>query len=139
MFDTKNPDKNYFKIGQVAANAQLPIHVLRFWETEFARIKAIRKQFPGSRERNMVALSSVFSEEFVYLAWSPKDTLKDIIEKVKTEMEKRLNCPEEKVPFQLTPVREELKKIIESTGGEKESEVQNSDEKKLVKRRFKRK
>jgi len=36
------PDKLYFKIGEVADLLDLPTHVLRFWETEFRRIKPKR-------------------------------------------------------------------------------------------------
>lgn len=36
------PDKLYFKIGEVSKLADLPTHVLRFWETEFGRIKPKR-------------------------------------------------------------------------------------------------
>jgi len=32
------PDKLYFKIGEVSSIVGLPAYVLRFWETEFARI-----------------------------------------------------------------------------------------------------
>ena len=36
------PDKLYFKIGEVAEIANVPTYVLRFWETEFGRIKPKR-------------------------------------------------------------------------------------------------
>ena len=36
------PDKLYFKIGEVSELLGLPTHVLRFWETEFKRIKPKR-------------------------------------------------------------------------------------------------
>jgi len=36
------PDKLYFKIGEVSKLLGLPTHVLRFWETEFKRIKPKR-------------------------------------------------------------------------------------------------
>ncbi|MEE8541830.1 MAG: MerR family transcriptional regulator [Desulfobacterales bacterium] len=36
------PDKLYFKIGEVAEIAKVPTYVLRFWETEFARLKPKR-------------------------------------------------------------------------------------------------
>ena len=36
------PDKLYFKIGEVSEHLGLPTHVLRFWETEFKRIKPKR-------------------------------------------------------------------------------------------------
>ena len=36
------PDKLYFKIGEVSKIAGLPSHVLRFWESEFNKIKPRR-------------------------------------------------------------------------------------------------
>ncbi|HUV50533.1 MAG TPA: MerR family transcriptional regulator [Anaerolineae bacterium] len=36
------PDKLYFKIGEVGELAELPTSVLRFWETEFTKIKPKR-------------------------------------------------------------------------------------------------
>ena len=36
------PDKLYFKIGEVSDLLELPTHVLRFWETEFKKIKPKR-------------------------------------------------------------------------------------------------
>ena len=36
------PDKLYFKIGEVGKLAQVPTHVLRYWETEFKNIKPKR-------------------------------------------------------------------------------------------------
>lgn len=53
----KIPDKLYFKIGEVADLAGVPSYVLRFWETEFSRIKPKRTS-SGQRlyRRNDVAL-----------------------------------------------------------------------------------
>jgi len=39
---TKIPDKLYFKIGEVAKMAEVPTHVLRYWESEFTEIKPKR-------------------------------------------------------------------------------------------------
>ena len=36
------PDKLYFRIGEVSKIAGLPTHVLRFWESEFPRIRPKR-------------------------------------------------------------------------------------------------
>ncbi len=38
------PDKLYFKIGEVSEIAGVPSYVLRFWETEFKRIKPMRTE-----------------------------------------------------------------------------------------------
>jgi DNA-binding transcriptional MerR regulator len=36
------PDKLYFRIGEVSKITGLPTHVLRFWESEFPRIRPKR-------------------------------------------------------------------------------------------------
>jgi len=42
------PDKFYFKIGEVSRLTGLPSHVLRFWESEFSRIRP-RRTTTGQR------------------------------------------------------------------------------------------
>jgi DNA-binding transcriptional MerR regulator len=42
------PDKLYFKIGEVAKIADVPTHVLRYWESEFP---AIRPKRTKSKQR----------------------------------------------------------------------------------------
>ena len=44
----KIPDKLYFKIGEVSKISGLPSHVLRFWESEFKKIKP-RRTSAGQR------------------------------------------------------------------------------------------
>jgi DNA-binding transcriptional MerR regulator len=48
-YQIKIPDKLYFKIGEVSRIAGLPTHVLRFWESEF---KKIRPKRTGSGQRS---------------------------------------------------------------------------------------
>ena len=47
-YQTVIPDKLYFKIGEVGKIAGLPSHVLRFWESEFKKIKP-RRTASGQR------------------------------------------------------------------------------------------
>ncbi len=42
MMKTTIPDKLYFKIGEVAKMADVPTHVLRYWESEFSGISPKR-------------------------------------------------------------------------------------------------
>ncbi|WP_136806829.1 MerR family transcriptional regulator [Desulfosediminicola flagellatus] len=42
------PDKLYFKIGEVGKLAEVPTHVLRYWETEF---KGIQPKRASSNQR----------------------------------------------------------------------------------------
>jgi DNA-binding transcriptional MerR regulator len=37
--DPRIPEKEYFRIGEVAEIAQVEPYVLRFWETEFAKLR----------------------------------------------------------------------------------------------------
>ena len=37
--DPRIPDKQYFRIGEVAEIADVETHVLRFWETEFRTLR----------------------------------------------------------------------------------------------------
>jgi DNA-binding transcriptional MerR regulator len=46
--DIEIPDKLYFKIGEVAKMAEVPTHVLRYWESEFS---GIRPKRASSRQR----------------------------------------------------------------------------------------
>jgi len=48
LHQIKIPDKLYFKIGEVSKISGLPSHVLRFWESEFKRIKP-RRTASGQR------------------------------------------------------------------------------------------
>lgn len=42
------PDKLYFKIGEVSVIAEVPTHVLRFWESQFPKI-APKRTASGQR------------------------------------------------------------------------------------------
>ncbi|MGB3210178.1 MAG: MerR family transcriptional regulator [Desulforhopalus sp.] len=42
MMKATIPDKLYFKIGEVAKMADVPTHVLRYWESEFSGISPKR-------------------------------------------------------------------------------------------------
>jgi len=42
--DTKLPDKQYMKIGEVSRFTSLNSSVLRFWETEFTQLRPIKSR-----------------------------------------------------------------------------------------------
>ena len=46
--DPRIPDKQYFRIGEVAEIAEVEPYVLRFWETEFSNLKP-QKSKSGQR------------------------------------------------------------------------------------------
>lgn len=66
------PDKLYFKIGEVSELLGIPTYVLRFWETEFKRIKPKRTD-SGQRlyRRNDVELL----EKIQYLLYKKRFTI----------------------------------------------------------------
>ncbi|MBI5897048.1 MAG: MerR family transcriptional regulator [Desulfobacterales bacterium] len=45
------PDKLYFRIGEVSRLARVPSSVLRFWESEFPRIRPKRTDAGQKRHR----------------------------------------------------------------------------------------
>ena len=42
--DSKIPEKRYFRIGEVSALTGIESYVLRYWETEFPKIKPARSR-----------------------------------------------------------------------------------------------
>ena len=44
LTETKIPDKRYFRIGEVSAITGVEPYVLRYWETEFPKIKPARSR-----------------------------------------------------------------------------------------------
>ncbi|MES0350890.1 MAG: MerR family transcriptional regulator [Desulfobacteria bacterium] len=44
LTDSKIPEKRYFRIGEVSALTGIESYVLRYWETEFPKIKPARSR-----------------------------------------------------------------------------------------------
>jgi DNA-binding transcriptional MerR regulator len=53
------PDKEYFTIGEVSKETQVPKHTLRYWENEFKLLKPVRQK-NGQRRYHKQDLESVF-------------------------------------------------------------------------------
>ncbi len=66
------PDKLYFKIGEVSAISGLPSHVLRFWESEFKKIKP-RRTPSGQRSYTRKDIETIL--EIKHLLHDKKFTL----------------------------------------------------------------
>ena len=66
------PDKLYFKIGEVSKICGLPSHVLRFWESEFKKIKP-RRTASGQRSYTKKDIESIL--EIKHLLHDKKFTL----------------------------------------------------------------
>jgi DNA-binding transcriptional MerR regulator len=68
----KIPDKLYFKIGEVSKISGLPSHVLRFWESEFKKIKP-RRTASGQRSYTRKDIETIL--EIKHLLHEKKFTL----------------------------------------------------------------
>jgi DNA-binding transcriptional MerR regulator len=68
----KIPDKLYFKIGEVSKISGLPSHVLRFWESEFKKIKP-RRTASGQRSYTQKDIETIL--EIKHLLYDKKFTL----------------------------------------------------------------
>jgi len=66
------PDKLYFKIGEVSRISGLPSHVLRFWESEFKKIKP-RRTASGQRTYTRKDIETIL--EIKHLLHDKKFTL----------------------------------------------------------------
>jgi len=95
----KIPEKFYFSIGEVSKITGLPSHVIRFWESKFPSLQPQKSK--GGHRR--------YQKKEVELILTIKDLLYNkgfTIEGAKRELTK------EKVDFNITQVREEIKEII---------------------------
>jgi DNA-binding transcriptional MerR regulator len=66
------PDKLYFKIGEVSRISGLPSHVLRFWESEFKKIRP-RRTASGQRSYTRKDIETIL--EIKHLLHDKKFTL----------------------------------------------------------------
>ena len=71
-YQNKIPDKLYFKIGEVSQIVGLPSHVLRFWETEFNKIKP-RRTAAGQRSYTQKDVATIL--EIKHLLYDKKFTI----------------------------------------------------------------
>jgi len=91
------PDKLYFKIGEVSAIAGLPTYVLRFWETQFTKIKPKRTS-SGQRVYRKIDVEMVLTIKS--LLHEKKFTIKGAIQHLKT------NAPVKKSPSSTETLKE---------------------------------
>ena len=104
------PDKLYFKIGEVSAIAGLPTYVLRFWETQFTKIRPKRtpsgqRLYRKNDVEMVLAIKSLLHEK--------KFTIQGAIEHLKT------NSPVKKKPSStdtLKAIRLELESLRRMLG-----------------------
>jgi len=104
------PDKLYFKIGEVSTITGLPTYVLRFWETQFTKIKPKRTS-SGQRlyRKNDVEIVLTIKS----LLHEKKFTIKGAVQHLKT------NVPLKKSPSStdtLKKIRLELESLRSMLG-----------------------
>ena len=99
------PDKLYFKVGEVSAIVGVPAYVLRFWESEFKKIKP--KRTPSGqrlyRKRDVELILKI-----KHLLYEKKFTIQGAKQHLKTKPAEKKVKPSAKA---LKEIRRELKKI----------------------------
>ncbi|CAB1083542.1 hypothetical protein JY97_00310 [Alkalispirochaeta odontotermitis] len=98
------PDKLYFKIGEVSEISGLPSHVLRFWESEFKKIKP-RRTDTGQRSYTRKDIETIL--EIKHLLYDKKFTL----EGARNYLNSRSGPPELSEKRLLEDIKAELKSI----------------------------
>ena len=99
-YQIKIPDKLYFKIGEASAISGLPSHVLRFWESEFKKIKP-RRTASGQRSYTQKDVATILeikhllhdkkftiegARKYLNSRARPETSNKDILEDLKKEL-----------------------------------------------------
>ena len=99
------PDKLFFKVGEVSTIAGVPAYVLRFWETEFSRIKP--KRTPSGqrlyRKRDVELILQI-----KYLLYDKKFTIPGARQYLKDSSRKGNRPPD---TLTLDEIRQELEAI----------------------------
>ncbi len=99
------PDKLFFKVGEVSTITGVPAYVLRFWETEFSRIKP--KRTPAGqrlyRKRDVELILQI-----KHLLYDKKFTIQGARQHLKTGAKKK-NGPRSAIT--IAEIRQELESI----------------------------
>lgn len=101
------PDKFYFKVGEVSELADVPAYVLRFWETEFKKIKPKRTP-SGQRLYKKKDVELIL--KIKYLLYKKKFTIQGARQYLKSAADNQPETPSKKI---LNHIRIELKKILD--------------------------
>jgi DNA-binding transcriptional MerR regulator len=99
------PDKLYFKVGEVSTIANVPAYVLRFWETEFKRIKPKRTRSGQRlyRKRDVELILKI-----KHLLYEKKFTIQGARQYLKTKSFHHIDQPS---TITLREIRKELESI----------------------------
>ena len=98
------PDKLYFRIGEVSKIADTPAYVLRFWETEFAKIRPKRTE-AGQRLYTRREIELIL--KIKHLLYEKKFTIQGARQHLSTRSRKK-KAPAKEM---LTNLHQELKSI----------------------------
>lgn len=99
------PDKLYFKVGEVSAITGVPAYVLRFWETEFKRIKPKRTP-SGHRLYRKIDVELIL--KIKHLLYDEKFTIRGAKQHLGA---KTGDLKEKSAPITVDELRSELKHI----------------------------
>ncbi len=99
------PDKLYFKVGEVSAITGVPAYVLRFWETEFKRIKPKRTP-SGHRLYRKIDVELIL--KIKHLLYDEKFTIRGAKQHLRA---KAGDLKEKSAPITVDEIRSELKHI----------------------------
>ena len=99
------PDKLYFKVGEVSAITGVPAYVLRFWETEFKRIKPKRTP-SGHRLYRKIDVELIL--KIKHLLYDEKFTIRGAKQHLRA---KTGDLKEKSAPITVDEIRSELKHI----------------------------
>jgi DNA-binding transcriptional MerR regulator len=99
------PDKLFFKVGEVSTIAGVPAYVLRFWETEFSRIKPKRTP-AGQRLYRKSDVALIL--QIKHLLYDKKFTIPGARQHLKDSAKKKTGPPD---ALTLDEIRRELEAI----------------------------
>jgi len=105
LHNSELPDKLFFKVGEVSTLTGVPAYVLRFWETEFGRIKPKRTP-SGQRLYRRTDVELIL--RIKHLLYDKKFTIQGARQHLKTGSKKE-NRPRPTIT--LTEIRQELESI----------------------------
>jgi DNA-binding transcriptional MerR regulator len=107
VLDNEIPDKLYFRIGEVADLAGVPSYVLRFWETEFPRIKPKRT---SSGQRLYRRSDVAFILTIKHLLHEKRYTIKGAKKHLRAKVVQKAVTPPADLQF-IEAIRTELQEI----------------------------
>jgi DNA-binding transcriptional MerR regulator len=109
LFSPELPDKFYFKVGEVSEIADVPAYVLRFWETEFKKIKPKRTS-SGQRLYKKEDVELIL--KIKHLLYKKKFTIQGARQYLKSAADNQPETPSNSQKL-LNHIRIELEKILD--------------------------